>query len=168
MAIAYQASLSARSRSPRPRARAIAVTTPPPTAPCETAPTNENTGKMSETPARTSTPRRARKKTLTRPIAIWENITSAFGMAIRSSVGTTGSSSNWRVRRSNVWLFCETDDVMVHAYGNRAVSTYGINPANDQLDTRLIKKSSHAQTSRDLEANLDFPFRAHAVSHLLC
>jgi hypothetical protein len=54
MPTVYQTRLLASLRCPLPSVRAIALTTPPPTAPCEIAPTSDNTGKTSETPAKAS------------------------------------------------------------------------------------------------------------------
>jgi hypothetical protein len=55
MTTAHQTRLFASLRCPRPSVRATALTTPPPTAPCEIAPTSDSNGKTSETPAKAST-----------------------------------------------------------------------------------------------------------------
>jgi hypothetical protein len=54
MPTAHQTRLLASSRCPLPSVRAMALTTPPPTAPCEMAPTSDSTGNTSETPAKAS------------------------------------------------------------------------------------------------------------------
>ena len=91
MISACSTSASASSCRRAPRARAIAEEMPPPIAPADSICIIMKPGNTSAMPASASVPRRETNQVSISPVEACASITSTFGHARRSSVGTIGA-----------------------------------------------------------------------------